>query len=150
MTQIANCGFTLLECLIVLLICSLLMLLCQSELGTFVDRVSGQTDAQRFFDTLAFARSAAIKGNQLVNVCPTKNQIDCDEDWSQGYMVFSSKNRLRVVQTNPRTQIHSNHTSLIQFSGDGRCLNRATFHFTHKGSFKVVVYDSGRMRLAAP
>ncbi len=150
MTQTTPRGFTLLECLIVLLISSLLILLCQTDLSSLVYRIGTQTDAKRLFNTLAYARSAAIKGNQLVFVCPTNNQITCTEDWSQGYMVFSSIERLRVVQTHPHTQIHNKSVSLIQFSGDGRCLNRTTFHIHSDGLFKVIVYDSGRIRLAAP
>jgi type IV fimbrial biogenesis protein FimT len=150
-TQTTTQGFTLLECLIVLFIISFLILLCQTHLSSLVYRVGAQIEAKRLFNTLTYARSAAIKGNRLVFVCPTKNQIDCEQDWSQGYMVFSAIERLRVVQTHPHTQIRSkNASSLLQFSGDGRCLNRTTFHIKTDGLFKVVVYDSGRIRLASP
>ena len=120
------------------------------DLKERITATSTHSDAQRFFQTLHFARSAAIKGNQLITICPTKNQIDCDEDWSKGYMVFSDHEKLRVIQNHPHTHIRSKNTSLLQFSGDGRCLNRATFHIESVPPLKVVIYDSGRIRLTAP
>lgn len=150
MTRRVSQGLTLLELLFVLLICSILMLVCQMDLKEKITATSTHSDAQRFFQALNFARSAAIKGNQLITICPTKNQIDCDEDWSKGYMVFSDHEKLRVIQNHSQTHIQSKNTPLIQFSGDGRCLNRATFYIETAQQFKVVIYDSGRIRIAAP
>lgn len=155
MTQYKGLGFTLVELLITLCIVSVIFFLCQTPLSLFFTSVSHETDAHRFFQTLAFARQVAIKGNRLIFVCPTKNQKECESDWSQGYMVFyypSPSQRiielLRVEKNSPQAFIQSN-TALIQFSGDGRSLNRATFKIMAAKPFKIVVFDSGRIRLAA-
>lgn len=146
-------GTTLLELLITLFIASILLLLC-CQGHSFLTSISNEADAHRFFNTLAFARSSAIKDNQLVSICPTLNQIDCSQDWSKGYMVFKHSPQSHVIllrfETNSSsTQIQSQNTRLLQFSGDGRCLNRATFAIQARQTVKLVVYDSGRIRLSS-
>jgi|GEM_PF-5276090 len=149
MRQKHACGLTLLDLLITLCIISFLFLLCQTNLGTLFGSTTAQVDAERFFHTLNFARSVAIKNNQRVFVCPT------DTDWSQGYMVFyhprhdqTRRKVLRVEKNNALTHIDSKNTPFIQFTGDGRSLHRATFHIQANTSFKIVIYDSGRIRIA--
>lgn len=149
-------GFTLLELLIVLMISSILFVLCQIDLSPFFTAVNNEADAHRFFQTLAFARGQAIKGNRLIFVCPTQNQKECSDDWSHGYMVFyqsaddkKTLSLLRVEKNSPLTHIRTN-TPRLEFTGDGRSLNRATFHIQAHQAFRLVVYDSGRMRLSSP
>ncbi|MGE3319030.1 MAG: GspH/FimT family protein [Candidatus Berkiella sp.] len=146
-------GTTLLELLVTLLIASVLLLFC-CHYHSFTASLSNEADAHRFFRTLAFARSKAIHDNQMVSVCPTLDQVECSHDWSQGYMVFyhSQKTRqvklLRFEQNSPLTHIQSKNVPLLQFSSDGRCLNRATFTIQARQTFRLVVYDSGRIRLS--
>lgn len=154
MTQNKSNGFTLLELLITLSIASMIFLFCH-HLHDVFPSLSNECDAHRFLNNLSFARSAAIKGNRLVTVCPTIDQEHCNDDWSSGYMVFyppKDKNQsiivLRYEKNNSHTHIRSRSTSLIQFSGDGRSLHRATFYLDTKKPYEVVVYDSGRIRLS--
>lgn len=146
-------GATLLELLVTLLIASVLLLFC-CHYHSFLASISNETDARRFFHTLAFARTRAIKDNQVVTVCPSVDQVNCSQDWSKGYMVFYHSPQmqqielLRFEQNSPLTHIESKNTPFLQFSGDGRCLNRATFTIQARLSFQLVVYDSGRIRLS--
>lgn len=154
MTQNKSNGFTLLELLITLSIASLIFLFCH-HLHDIFPSLSNECDAHRFLNNLAFARNAAIKGNRLVTVCPTIDQEHCHDDWSNGYMVFyppKEENKpitiLRYEENNSLTRIRSRSASLIQFSGEGRSLHRATFYFNAKKPYEIVVYDSGRVRLS--
>lgn len=148
-------GFTLLELLLTLFIANVLFMLCQSDFRALLSRTHAEGDAYRFFQTLAFARQEAIKHNRLVSVCPTLNHLECTHDWSQGYMVFfhlpSTEKNLEMLRYEHNhlntTIVGPKQTSTIQFTGDGRCLNRATFQISTEKSFKIILYDSGRMRL---
>ncbi|MCS5712491.1 GspH/FimT family pseudopilin [Candidatus Berkiella aquae] len=149
-----NRGFTLLELLVTLLIISILFMLCQTNFSPLLSRMVSQDDAYRFFQTLTYARQVAIKHNQLIQVCPTLNQHDCTADWSKGYMVFYHPSAsaqditiLRYENTHSRSDIQTYQPVIVQFTGDGRCLNRTTFHIHGEKSSKIVLYDSGRIRL---
>lgn len=140
-------GFTLLELLIVLAIMIILCLISFSGLQNILVRTHLDSDAYQFFLSLSFARQAAIKHNRLVTVCPTSNQITCSQDWSNGYMVVYDQNVLRTQNWHSSTTVVGNQTPIIQFTGDGRSLQRATFVIQNHGGFKIVIYDSGRIRL---
>lgn len=147
-------GFTFLELLITLLIASILLALCQPHFSALLLRVYVEDDAYRFFQTLTYARQTAITRNQLVYVCPTLNHLDCAVDWSKGYMVYYHPSYseqdfeiLRYESNNPYTDIQTSQSVIVQFTGDGRCLNRTTFHIHGEKSSKIVLYDSGRIRL---
>lgn len=142
-------GFTLFELIIVLMIMSLLYFFAQSGLHNMLVRTQVNSDAYRFFLTLSFARQAAIKHNRLIMVCPTFNQTTCSDDWSDGYMVVHDQNILRYEKWHLGTTLANKQTPYIQFSGDGRSLQRATFVIQSSAMVKIVLYDSGRVRLVS-
>ncbi|HRE31148.1 MAG TPA: hypothetical protein PLD88_04155, partial [Candidatus Berkiella sp.] len=83
-------------------------------------------------------------------VCPTVNRLECTTDWSKGYMVYYHPSSsepdieiLRYESNNPYTNIQTLQAVTLQFSGDGRCLNRTTFHIYGEKIAKIVLYDSG-------
>jgi prepilin-type N-terminal cleavage/methylation domain-containing protein len=154
MIQNKSKGFTLLELILTLLISSLLFLFC-NHANKLLTALSNESDAHRFLNNLTFARYAAIKANQLVTVCPTLDQQHCSDDWSKGYMIFHQPihkdepiHLLRYEKNNHLTRIDSHQTLLLQFSGDGRSLHRATFGLDARKPYRIVVYDSGRIRLS--
>lgn len=155
MIQNKSQGFTLLELLITLLIASILFMFCH-HFNTLISGLSNECDANRFFNNLTFARNAAITGNQLITICPTEDLQHCTENWSNGYMVFYQQTQkeqpiklLRYEKIHHLTHISSHQTSVLQFTGEGRSLHRATFDFNLQKPYKVVVYDSGRIRLSS-
>jgi type IV fimbrial biogenesis protein FimT len=154
MMQFNYRGFHLIEIIITLGIISMLLLFCVGFSFSF-ERQAIQNISHRLFHTLAWARSEAIKRNQLVGICGSLDLKHCSNDWSHGYIVFMMNDEksirqdlLRSEKITPFAKIDSGKQTVIRYSGDGRCLERASINISkEKSEQRIVIYDSGRARI---
>lgn len=151
-------GFTLIELLLTIVIIMTLCTLSASPLKALFTKYHQCTDAQRLFHTLQFARAEAIKRQQNIAICPSQDLKQCDEGWSDGYIVFirktpketlSAEAILRVQKKSNTTQIHTPSLDRIEYTPEGRCLSRGSLYVVAQGQAKqrIVLYDSGRVRM---
>jgi prepilin-type N-terminal cleavage/methylation domain-containing protein len=126
-------GFSLIELIITLAIVMVLVIQGHNWLYPLLRKYSAINESHQLFHTLQFARSEAIKRNQVVQICGSENDIECSSDWSKGYMVFienenhsPQKTLLRTQKNSTLSKIHSGKLKTIAYASDGRCLTRGT------------------------
>jgi len=154
-----NNGISLIEILISLAILSLSFFSFSGMLGFFIEKNQAMGESLHIFQRLQLARIEAISRNTVVAVCPTLNNQQCSQDWSQGYMIFipeegkhqtttTAKTVLHVEKNQQTVHVHSGKRSVIKFSSDGRCLTRGSIFVKHqKNRYRIVLSDSGRIRI---
>lgn len=145
-------GLSLIELLITLSILSLSLVLIV-PLATFYAREQTKNDATRLFHNLQFARHSAIRAQQPITVCGSNNGKQCSTDWSQGYIIFSrnKKQKIRILRYERpmHASIHSYKLKEIRFLASGGTNTRGTILIkTSNYSQKIIIYDSGRIRIA--
>jgi type IV fimbrial biogenesis protein FimT len=91
----AQQGMTMIELLTVVSIVAILLGLGvpSYKYVTTSSRVSSEVNA--LLSDMQFARSEAVKEGQMVTVCPSTNQTQCDANsttWQTGWIVFSDIN----------------------------------------------------------
>lgn len=90
-------GFTLIELMIALAIISILL---GTALPSFEDHLNKQkmiAENAKLRGLLQHSRVTAIEENIKITVCPTTDQIQCNRDWSDGYMAFVDTNGDRAL-----------------------------------------------------
>lgn len=88
-------GMTMIELLTVVSISAILLAIGVPSYRyvTTSNRVSSEVNA--LLSDMQFARSEAVKEGQMVTVCPSTNQTQCDANsttWQTGWIVFSDIN----------------------------------------------------------
>ncbi|MBS0289914.1 MAG: GspH/FimT family protein [Proteobacteria bacterium] len=156
MTNLPRKGLSLISLMITLALTSLFFTLSS---GYFFlgEKYLVYKTTQQIFELLQWTRSEAIKRNQLTAVCGTTDFKQCSQHWSIGFMAFiiepSSLNNiqiLRIEKNDDRISVKSNQP-VIKYSSDGRCFSRTTLKIRgkHTPNQKIVIYDSGRARIAS-
>jgi Tfp pilus assembly protein FimT len=123
-------------------------------------------ETESLLGDLYHARSEAIKRNQTVVICRSKDAASCapsdrrDADWGIGRMTFvnadsdgirdHSETLLRVARPTPeRVTLRFNHWWRITFGPDGRTGNGTFTLCDRTGNERAVtIYLSGRIRLS--
>ena len=85
-------ALTLLELLLTLAVVSILLLIAIPSTQHFIQRNHLVVDMQKIISALSFARTEAITRGEIVTFCPNNNNLQCGQDWSQGFLVFADKN----------------------------------------------------------
>ncbi len=148
-------GFTLFELLMVLTITCVIVLFSQSGMFSLVSKQRTQSITAQLLSSLAFAKTEAIKRNQMVGICGSVDTKNCSSDWSFGYIIFTFNkitheidSVIRYYANDPSLKINSHHQPMITFGADGHCKTRATLTLSHQQEVKqIVIYDSGRARV---
>ena len=101
-------GTTLIEMLTVVSIAAILLAIGvpSYQYVTTANRVSAEVNA--LLSDMQFARSEAVKEGQMVTVCPSTNQTQCDANstaWQTGWIVFSDINGSQQVANPAATYI---------------------------------------------
>lgn len=87
-------GITLLELLVVIAILSILSAQAIPEFKGWINTLRLRSTSELFFQSLAMARSEAIKRNERTVVCRSESGIQCDVagNWRYGWIVFGDTN----------------------------------------------------------
>ena len=85
---LGTAGFTIIEIMITLTVLGILVAAAMPSLGNLVRDQRVKTATSDIFASLIFARSEALKRNQLVVLCPSADGAACAGGWAQGWIVF--------------------------------------------------------------
>ncbi len=67
------------------------------SLHYMVLRARANRDVQQLYSALSYARLAAVKEQQVVTLCHSRDQRHCSGHWSDGYILFIDHNRNHLV-----------------------------------------------------
>lgn len=160
-------GFTLIEALIVLSLTILLATLAIPSYYFLVEKTQATTNVNRLIAAINLARSEAVRRQEVVAVCKSKDGQTCSGSWSQGWIVFadpsvsgkvSSPNLiLRVFNGIPTpSQLEwkaQRSNDFLQLDPSGMTHGQAgTFYYypdaSHKQKVtKIIVSYTGRIRV---
>lgn len=89
----ASSGFTLLELMIALTIIGVLLAIAAPSFREAMMNVRISAQTNDLMADLALARSEAVKRNQTVYLCTSRDQLTCNGDsWAQGWIVAVDAN----------------------------------------------------------
>lgn len=159
-------GFTLINLLISLTITSILAFKGVPSLQKLINNSQATNQYNQLFTLIQFTRIQAVNYHSQAILCPTINQTDCINNWSQELMVFIDTNNDEIRNDNeillrikpPLKQneaIHwraSGSLRYLRFKADGStgnqngrlsyCLNEAEDIVARQ----IIMYRSGRAR----
>ncbi len=92
-----NKGITLLESLFALSILLILLGLGTSFTTHFLDQHRLNNTETQINATVYLAKVLAFQHHQTVFICPTRNQINCSDDWSNSWMLFLKPHKILRV-----------------------------------------------------
>lgn len=95
-----NLGFTLIELMMALVIISVLLGTALPAFEDYLDKQKVIAESAQLRGLLQHSRITAINNNIKITVCPTNDQIQCHQDWSDGYMAFVDTNGDRILGNN--------------------------------------------------
>ena len=94
-------GFTLLQLVIALAILAILTSIAVPGMELLVQASRVQTEAHRLMTSIVLTRNEAVKRNSPVSMCPSSMALTgkpvCDGIFADGWIVFSNRDRDRVV-----------------------------------------------------
>lgn len=141
-------GFTLVEMMVVMGIVAILAAFAAPNLGLMIKRQRIKTAAFDVFASLTFARSEAIKRNNMVTLTPVAN------DWARGWQITDANNNVlrdqkgwdNVTVTGPATVGFSGSGRLAAGAGTPFALTGGAYGATvYSGDYRCVTLDlSGR------
>ena len=91
-------GLTLLEVLLVLAVIAILMSIAIPFSETFLFQHRAAAEVNQILDAINYARGEALSRGEIVTLCKSQNQRQCNGSWSDGFIVFVDKIGKGVVQ----------------------------------------------------
>jgi type IV fimbrial biogenesis protein FimT len=97
----SNCGFTLIELMLVVAVLAITMLVAVPSMQRTIHSSQLRTETSRLLSAINLARSEAIASNTIVSLCPSSYVSDgvasCSRNYADGWLVFTNSNRDREV-----------------------------------------------------
>jgi len=126
-------GFTILEALIVAILIGIISSFAIPGYSNFIDSQQRTTTLNNLYQTIALARSEAIKRNREVVLCPSIDTVSCTEshDYTSGWIMFVNTDKDR-----PATRDYDEPIVDFQKRFDSNFLlksNRKTYSFRSQG-----------------
>jgi type IV fimbrial biogenesis protein FimT len=163
-------GWTLVELMIALALAAIMVTLAVPGYHDWIATYQLASHAEHLANSLALARSEAIKRGHRVNLCPAPGGVRCADgaNWDAGWLVYVDANRdgrnaddepvLRAEAAAPAgIQVRANRpvADYVSFTGLGQArllaggLQMGTFTLCRRGlaARKVVLANSGRVRM---
>lgn len=148
-------AFTLPELLITLAVLAILITIALPSLARTVERNRNLTAMHEIHAQLQQARTHAILRKQDIELCPSKNGLQCTLDWKNWWLmrVRSSKEHIHYAAPHSGlTQLRwSGFSGSIRFHGNGTSpISNGRFYICEHGAINVqiVINRQGRVRWA--
>jgi len=97
-------GLTLIELMITLVILGVTVTMATPAMQQLIQGSRLRTETTRLLDAINLARSESVLRNVPVSVCPSSMADsgipDCAGDFSDGWIVFTNRNRDRIIDAN--------------------------------------------------
>lgn len=159
-------GFTLFELLITLTLILLFAAFAVPSYRFFVLHNRQTTETNLITNAINFARSEAITRHVTMTLCPSTNSLNCETNWSSGWMIFVDKNNNVTAENSEnilrRYEAVADNTELIwhgalgkdylQISPQGMARQSGSFVFYPDSkntsmSSEIIVSPTGRVRV---
>jgi len=165
-------GVTLVELVIALAIAALLVVIASPGFADWILEGEVMNEARHLAAAMSVARSEAIKRGDRVNLCKSRDRLNCDASasWGDGFIVFVDADHdgqvdggvepiLRIAEAAPHgISVSGNHpvADYVSFTGLGtaRLLNGAlqmgtiTVCRSGRRAVDVILVQTGRVRIA--
>ena len=100
-TKFSCRGFTLIELMITLVILGVTVTMATPAMQHVIQGSRLRTETTRLLDAINLARSEAVLRNVAVSLCPSSmadsGVPDCAGDFNDGWIVFTNRNRDRII-----------------------------------------------------
>ena len=87
-TRASRAGFTLLELIVTVALFGIITAAVVPSMSSFYQRNKIAAIVNNHTAAIQLARHTAVSENVFVVMCPTKDMLNCDSDWSRLKMVF--------------------------------------------------------------
>ncbi len=165
-------GVTLVELAIALAIAATLVVIALPNVADWIAEGEVTNEARHLAAVMGVARSEAIKRGDRVNLCKSRDRLQCDSaaSWGDGFIVFVDADHdgqvdggaepiLRIAEAAPRgISVSGNHpvANYVSFTplGTARLLNGAlqmgtiTVCRSGRRGADVILVQTGRVRIA--
>lgn len=154
-------GYTLIETIIVL---GILSILSSSAIFYFLQnhaQTKTHLAAEQLIHHLQYARSEAIKRNQVVGVCGITADNQCSTNWDKGYFIYTSAhpqstqreiikiNKYSTSYFSTRSQF-ATQAQAVQFAPSGRVYHNGKIviqpHTTQATPYVICISLAGRIK----
>lgn len=152
-------GFTLIELLITLSVIAIITCCSVSYFYPTIHKNKTNLIAADLLHHLQYARSQAIKTNQIITLCGSQDAQTCSSDWSLGYLITTENNK--IIKTTVYKKTHNlmitgnfnNRNNIVRFtpSGKSKDVGRivlASDQASEPIAYTIMVSHSGRSRFA--
>lgn len=148
-------AFTLIELFIVLALLAILAQIAIPALQDFIERNQQQTLRDQIARAVQQARAHAVSQRTQVELCGSRDGVNCHSDWSQGWLIREvktasilyitqldpNKPRLKWSGFQPSINFYSNG---INPTGNGRFYSC----YQQQINWQLILNRQGRLRLA--
>jgi type IV fimbrial biogenesis protein FimT len=104
-------GLTLIELMITLVILGVTVTMATPAMQQLIQSSRLRAETTRLLDAINLARSEAVLRNVAVSLCPSSMAYSgipaCSGDFSKGWIVFTNRNRDRVIDTDSDSVIRA-------------------------------------------
>lgn len=153
-------GISLPELMVAITISAIILMMAFAPLGFFISNYQLKQVTELLHSSLMLARSEAITRQHNVVVCPSSDLVGCDNDWSQGWIVYQDQNNnnlrdvdepllQKVAAGSDTTSIVWNGGSEMSFNLYGQTNRLGTFTLCEQsGDGRLIIVSmTGRARI---
>lgn len=162
--RVHSSGFTLVEILVTISIMLLLSGMAFGSLSVYRD-FETVSDINDLLADLQYSRTEALKRQATITICRSDDGLNChrNNDWENGWIIFTDQNRNRVVDENDEIlrisdgfghdgtlTLGSGYYNYIMFANTGTAYPRNTFKLCRPGSKPraIILFATGRARVS--
>lgn len=158
-------GYTLLELLITLVLIGIITVMVIPGWFSWMQTTQTAVQVNQLVGALNFARFTAINHNITVSICQSIDGLQCSGTWSDGYIVFSNKNKLSYIDTKEnilrvfqrltyQSSLHWHSQGILHFNAIGMMIARngqfSVCPINHDLEYAraIIISATGRIRVS--
>lgn len=157
-------GFTIVELMMTLAVAAILSAVAAPSFNDIIQNNRLVTQVNELQASLSLARSEAIKRNDFLTVCPSRDGANCMGNWESGWLVFVNDNVDGTVNAGEEILLvhgaisHNNtltfNRARVTYAGSGKARGGSNGSFTlcdgrgARYAKGIIISNTGRARLA--